>query len=178
MNKKIEENFKPRTWLLIILIIIGLVITVLLANKLLVDHNKRKAESKSIFDIFTSALNDESNQKDNLNDDFDNEYDKIKKEMEEEEAKWEIEAFNQKFETHSGTTSGFFIVYLLDDVITNNKTKKDHIIQVSYGNTETQEEEAIRTIKSNFTKQENQHVNYEVILDYDENGYVNKITIR
>ena len=174
MNKKIEENFKPRTWLLVILIIIGLVITVLLANKLLVDHNKRKAESKSLFDIFTSAFNNESNQ----NDDFDQEYDKMTKEMEEQEAKWEIEAFNNKFETHSGTTSGFFVVVLLDDVITNNKTKQDHIITVSYGSTETQDEEAIRTIKSNFTKQENQHVNYEVILDYNENGYVNKITIR
>ena len=174
MNKKIEENFKPRTWLLVILIIIGLVITVLLANKLLVDHNKRKAESKSLFDIFTSVFNNGANQRNN----FDEEYDKVTKEMEEQEAKWEIESFNQKFETHSGTTSGFFIVRLLDDVITSNKTNNNHLIIVSYGNTETQEEEAIRTIKSNFTKQENQHVNYEVILDYDENGYVNKITVR
>ena len=33
MEKRIEDSFKPRTWLLIVLIVIGLGIAVFLANK-------------------------------------------------------------------------------------------------------------------------------------------------
>ena len=43
-NKRIEEEFKPRTWLLIVLIIIGLGITVVLVDKAIEEKKKKDAE--------------------------------------------------------------------------------------------------------------------------------------
>lgn len=163
MNKKIEENFKPRTWLLIILIIIGLCIVVVLINKV-IENNKTRT---SIFDYF-------SNVKDNFDDNFDDEYNKISEDIDQMQKEQDISSFNSKFEMKAGTQNGFFVINLIDDIITNNKTKKDHIITVTCNGVTTQDEETIRGFKNNFENTKN----YEVILGYDENGYVNSVTIR
>ena len=156
MNKKIEESFKPRTWLLVVLIIIGLSITVVLLNKVVEDNKNRG----SIFDV----------NRDNFND----EYNKISDEINQRRKEHEVSSFNSKFEMNSGTQSGFFVTGLIDDIITNNKTKKDHVITVTYNGVTTQDEETIRGFKSNFEISKN----YEVILDYDDAGYVNSVTLR
>ena len=63
--------------------------------------------------------------------------------------------------------------HILEDVITNNKTRED-IISISYGEIKTSDVNEIATIK---TKLED-NTKYEVSLDYDEYGYVNNINIR
>ncbi len=163
MNKKIEENFKPRTWLLIVLIILGLCIVVVLLNKI-VENNKNRT---SIFDYF-------NNVQDNFDNDFDDDYNKISDDIDQMQEEQKISSFNSKFEMKAGTKAGFFVVRLIDDIITSNKTNKDHIITVTYNGVSTQDEETIRGFKSNFEN----HKDYEVILNYDENGYVNSITLR
>ena len=159
MNKKIEESFKPRTWLLVVLIIIGLGITVVLLNKFVEDNKNRK------------------NNFDNLNtnkSNFDDEYNRISDEMNKMIDNQRVSSFNSKFEMNSGTQNGFFVTGLIDDIITSNKKQNEHIISVTYNGVTTQDEETIRGFKSNFENNKN----YEVILDYDENGYVNSVTIR
>ena len=52
MKEKIDNEFKPRTWLLGILIFIALVIVVILINKIVLVSKERKENSKSLFDIF------------------------------------------------------------------------------------------------------------------------------
>lgn len=81
--------------------------------------------------------------------------------------------FNFTYETSNGTQNGFNVKNLLDDVITNNKTNKDHILSVMYKDTNTTDVEIIKNLKSNF----DEWTKYEISLDYDENGYVNQITI-
>lgn len=81
--------------------------------------------------------------------------------------------FNFTYETSNGTQNGFSVKNLLDDVITNNKTNKDHILNVIYKDTNTTDVEIIKNLKSNF----DEWTKYEISLDYDENGYVNQITI-
>lgn len=81
--------------------------------------------------------------------------------------------FNAKYETSSGTHYGVSIGYMLDDVITNNKTNPDHLLTVKYKNIETTNPEEIKNLKKNF----NEWTNYEVSLFYDDDGYVNKIVI-
>ena len=81
--------------------------------------------------------------------------------------------FNFTYETSNGTQNGFNVKNLLDDVITNNKTNKDHILNVMYKDTNTTDVEIIKNLKSNF----DEWTKYEISLDYDENGYVNQITI-
>ncbi len=138
------DETKPRTWLLVILIILALVISVILINKVVIDKKaKSKEDSWGIFNIFKGFTSD-MNKKD----------------------------FNWNYETNSGTQRGINVTEMLDKVITNNKTN-DRKITVVYNNTTTDEPDVIKSLKSNF----DEWTDYEVSLDYDEDGYVNKITI-
>ena len=232
MDKKIEQGFKPRTWLLVILIIIALCITAVLVYKV-VDYCKggncsfgggftsrmnekkfdnRKYEnvagtSKKIFienaleDVITNnkagdfhkitvvyediETEDEEgiiNIKNSLNDDegyevklgYNDEKNVNRITISYVPTEEEKNTFNFNFIHESGMRPGITISHMLDDVITSNKTNKRHKITVVRNEIETQEEEEIRNIKNSFDTS----TNYEVIVDYDENGFVNKVTIR
>lgn len=82
-------------------------------------------------------------------------------------------AFNSKFESYSGTQSKFFIESLLDNAVTNNKTNKDLLVSVTYKDNTTTNPDEIVNIKHSLID----YTKYEIKLDYDENGYVNKIKI-
>ena len=89
---------------------------------------------------------------------------------------FDIRSFNSVYETlYSGTTNGTQIGNLLDKIITNNKTKPERTIRVIYGSTNTIDETEIRNLKKNFG---DVWTNYEVILDYDDIGFVNQVTIQ
>lgn len=159
-KKKIEKEFKPRTWLLIVLIIIGLGITVVLVDKVIEDKKKKDVEVKEKANDFVNNI-----------------FGNIKKQYEESqkrESDWDKKTFNDDYEFWSGTQSRMVIINIIDDVITNNKTNNEHIITVINGEINSTDPEEIRKIKDNIKEYP---VEYEVILDYDENGYVNKITI-
>lgn len=94
-------------------------------------------------------------------------------EQKEENKQNEIKQYNSKFDIYSGKQYGNFLDNLLENVINNNKTQKEHIITVKYNQKETNIPEEIKTIKSQLEKLDE----YEVTLDYDDNGYVNKVTI-
>ncbi len=87
----------------------------------------------------------------------------------------EISSFNSDFEMYSGTTTKFHINYLLDNVITNNKTNNNKKINVIYEDITTSDTDKIIDIKH---KLKDNFTDYEVILDYDEKGFVNKVTIK
>lgn len=145
VNSEINsDEVRPRKWLLIVLIVIAIIIVIILANKYVIDQ-KAKDENNNggIFDIF-----------DNFGDIGKN-------------------SFNGKFEMRTGTQYGTFVSSLLDDVITNNKTNNDYLIEVIFGDASTTVPDEIKNMKRNL-KTFNE---YEVSLDYDENGYVNKVTI-
>ena len=82
-------------------------------------------------------------------------------------------SFNSKFETYSGTQSKFFIQSLLDNAVTNNKTNKELQVSVTYKNQTTTDPDEIINIKHSLKD----NTKYEIKLDYDEDNYVNKITI-
>ena len=138
------DETKPRTWLLVLLIVLALVIAVVLINKVVVDKKaKSKDNSWGIFNIFKGFTSD-MNKKD----------------------------FNWNYETKNGTQWGININKMLDDVITNNKTN-DRKITVVYNDTSSDDPSVIKGLKSKFEE----WTDYEVSLDYDDEGYVNKITI-
>lgn len=81
--------------------------------------------------------------------------------------------FNNSFTYANGTQSGLFVADTLDKVITSNKTN-DRQIYVKYDDVKTNKEDEIIGFKDNletFNK-------YEVLIDYDKNGYINLITIK
>ena len=95
---------------------------------------------------------------------------------EEEISDFDIQSFNSVYENiYSGTNNGLQIGHLLDKIITNNKTKPERTIRVIYGSTNTIDETEIRNLKKNFG---DVWTNYEVILDYDDIGFVNQVTIQ
>lgn len=138
-NIKVDEG-KPRKWLLILLIIIAIVISVVLVDKVVRDIKS------SEWNMFIPSEN---------NYDFDKSY------------------FNSTFEMKSGTNPGTFVSILMDDVITNNKTNDKHMITVVFGDLNSSNPKEIKEAKKNI----NSFSQYEVSLDYDENGYVNMVTI-
>lgn len=86
---------------------------------------------------------------------------------------FEVNSFNTPYETDAGKKSGFFIVRTLDDIVTNNKTNKSHVITVVYNGITATEEKSIKEIRNMLSENKD----YDVSLDYDSNGYVNKFTI-
>lgn len=137
-----NEEFKPRKWLLVVLIIIAIAISVALINKIIVN---KKEKTNGIFDMFFNT------------------FDKIEQSFDEAD-----------FEFYSGTKMGSMVSSLIDEVVTNNKKNKDHMITVVYGDTSTSDPDKIIDLKVNFER----ITYYEVILDYDNNKKVNKVTIK
>ena len=85
--------------------------------------------------------------------------------------KFDIESFNSKYEIRSGRKPKLFVETLIDDISTDNKKNK-HKITLIFNDKEYTDSKEITNIKSELTKSE-----YEIILDYDSKGYINKITI-
>lgn len=112
--------------------------------------------------------------------------DKIKKtqeemeqEMEQEELESKKKSFNYTFETYQGTESKTATGWQIDKVIQNNKTNNEHLVEVvfdgvSYG-TDSDKIKEIKNSLRDFNGYKIQY--YEISLDYDDNGYVNKVTI-
>ena len=155
-------------------ILIPLII-VLVIIALIIGANKMKTFNKAANEIV--GVNNEIISEDNLFFSFINFIKEIitgqVKEQLEDNKLDEIKRYNSKFETYNGTQSGNFVENLLELVVTNNKTKKDHLITVKYNQNETNVPDEIKGIKPKLEKFDE----YEVTLDYDDNGYVNKVTI-
>ena len=78
--------------------------------------------------------------------------------------------FNMKFNGDNGTKSAFLTKYILDDIIQSNKTH-DKLITLAIDGKETTDEAEIIEIKHSLDGE------YEVSIDYDDAGYINKIKI-
>ena len=164
--KKNEENlnelndFKPRKWLVILLIIIALAIVVVLITKGITVYQEKIKDINSL----NSSHREQMKEK----------YDEINNQINEEKREIELESFNSQFELHTGTQIGNSVSWLLDSVITNNKKNQDHLIEVEFQTHNTTNTDEITNIK----KELDDWQKYEVSLDYDEEGYANKIIIK
>lgn len=87
---------------------------------------------------------------------------------------YNVSAFNNGLKSMQGTQSKFMLSSYLDKIVTSNKTNSNHIITVRYNETTTTSEDGIVVIKHSL----NDNSKYEVSLDYDANGYINKVTIK
>ena len=84
-----------------------------------------------------------------------------------------VKRYNSQYEFYKGTKTKQSISTLIDDVITNNKKEKNKITVV-FKEIETKDPDELLSIKKeldNYPKQ------YEIILDYNKKGLVDKITI-
>ena len=84
-----------------------------------------------------------------------------------------IDNFNSSIERYSGTKYGSQVVILLDNIVTQIKKNTDHSITVIYDTKTVSNPEEIIALK----KQLDMMTQYEISLDYDSNGFINKVTI-
>lgn len=84
-----------------------------------------------------------------------------------------VDYFNFDIEYYRGTQYGSTVSTLLDNVVTKMKKNTDHPITVIYNTTTTSKVDEITALKKQF----DETAQYEVSLDYDSNGYINKVTI-
>lgn len=82
------------------------------------------------------------------------------------------DSFNSKFEYYKGTEYKYSVERLLDKVIENNQSSTN-LITISYNNIQSTMTSMIEKIKSSLDSKK-----YTIILDYDSNGYVDRITIK
>ena len=81
--------------------------------------------------------------------------------------------FNAAIEMYSGTEYGRQVTILLDEIVTKNKKDNGKSIIVSYDNVETSNPSEIIALKKRFDEWEK----YEVIVDYDVDGFIYKVKI-
>lgn len=99
-----------------------------------------------------------------------------KKKEEEEKQKRELESkvhdFNWRYS--SGKKATIFVESMLNDVINSNRTNKERFITVKFKDIETQDSEEILKIIDQLEK----YGEYNVLLDYDDDGFITVMTIK
>lgn len=85
----------------------------------------------------------------------------------------DVDMFNIPFSGMNGQKSTFFINDYLDKIVTNNKKQQKHIITVKYQDKETSNPDEIIAIKKSLDESKQ----YELSTDYDQSGFINKLTI-
>ena len=103
----------------------------------------------------------------------------LEQKMKEEELEREKDSFNNIHEFYVGTKGGTATGSEVDEIIKSNKKSSNHLIEVIFdGTSYGTDAENIRKIKKNLKNWDGFELQfYEISLDYDNNGYVNKVTI-
>jgi len=90
--------------------------------------------------------------------------------FEKNDKEFDVKGFNNPLSIYNGSTHDLGVKAMIDHIITTNKTG-DRKVSVIYDGVETQEETELRSMKSKLDG------NYEVIFDYDTEGYITRVTI-
>ena len=174
VNIKKEDSPKKkksgdRKFILYILIIIFIASLSLLAYRIGTDIKAKKDEIKE-------ELRKEKEKAEKEEKEF---KDKINKDMEESDLKFDKNSFNSNYNFYSGTQPGQSVSMLIDNIINKNKTEKDHLVELIFDNTSYgTDSDNIKQAKNMIQTFKGYDIQYyEVSMDYDDNGYVNKVTI-
>jgi len=173
-NNKKEDG--DRKFILYILIIIFIASLALLAYRVGTDIKTKKDEIKEELRKEKEKAEKEQEEEEKKQQELE---DKIKKEQEEYHENFSKDSFNSTFEMNQGTKSGMFAKSQVDNIIKNNKKDKEHLIEVIFDGTSYGTDPSnISNVKNNLREfNGNEFQEYEISLDYDDNGYVNKVTI-
>lgn len=166
-NNKKEDG--DRKFILYILIIIFIASLAFLAYRVGTDIKTKKDEIKE-------ELRKEKEKAEKEEKEF---KDKFNKNMEESDLKFDKNSFNSNYTFYSGTQPGQSVSMLIDNIINKNKTEKDHLVELTFDNTSYgTDSDNIKQTKNMIQTFKGYDIQYyEVSMDYDDNGYVNKVTI-
>lgn len=173
-NNKKEDG--DRKFILYILIIIFIASLAFLTYRVGTDIKAKKDEIKEELRKEKEKAEKKQEEEEKKQQELE---DKIKKEQEEYHENFSKDSFNSTFEINQGTKSGMFAKSQVDNIIKNNKKDKEHLIEVIFDGTSYGTDPSnISNVKNNLREfNGNKFQEYEISLDYDDNGYVNKVTI-
>lgn len=173
-NNKKEDG--DRKFILYILIIIFIASLVFLTYRVGTDIKAKKDEIKEELRKEKEKAEKKQEEEEKKQQELE---DKINKEQEEYHENFSKDSFNSTFEMNQGTKSGMFAKSQVDNIIKNNKKDKEHLIEVIFDGTSYGTDPSnISNVKNKLQEfNGNKFQEYEISLDYDDNGYVNKVTI-
>ena len=160
-----------------LIVVVILIVVKIFSGISTINKVKNEAENAQVsiierfFGIFDKAFDLVEQNMDSMNETGDM-FNQTTESHNEAKNKITMAQFNGPLEIYSGTNMGTGVEAVLDSVITNNK-KQDRKITVKYVETETQDEDQIKKIKQSIGT----YSEYEVSFEYDEEGYMNKVTI-
>ena len=171
-KKEIGEIKPKRKWVLYILI----ALLVGASAALVVNIDKEVKGVKTKIELKEKQEKEEAQKK--IEEEKKAEEERERK-YEEEKAKQKLEQFNSHLEFWAGTKTKQSISNALDEIITNNKTNKDLLIEVVYdGKSYGTDSNKIKKIKSSLKDFKGYKiVYYEVSFEYNDSGYINKMII-
>ena len=175
-SMKKQDNKQPRKIILYIVIIIFIASLGTLLYRVGSDI-KLKVDARN--EEIQKLKDDAKKKQQEIEDKIKEQQEKIEQQQKENEKKREINSFNSDFEFYQGTVGGTSTGYQIDNVIKSNKKNANHLVEVifdgvSYG-TDPDKIKEIKDSLKDFNGYKLQY--YEISIDYDDNGYVNKITI-
>lgn len=175
-TKEDKKEDGDRKFILYILIIIFIASLAFLTYRIGTDIKTKKDEIKEELRKEKEKAEKEQEEEEKKQQELE---DKIKKEQEEYHENFSKDSFNSTFEINQGTKSGMFAKSQVDNIIKNNKKDKEHLIEVIFDGTSYGTDPSnISNVKNNLREfNGNKFQEYEISLDYDDNGYVNKVTI-
>lgn len=173
-TKEDKKEDGDRKFILYILIIIFIASLAFLAYRIGTDIKTKKDEIKE--ELRKEKAEKKQEEEEKKQQELE---DKIKKEQEEYHENFSKDSFNSTFEINQGTKSGMFAKSQVDNIIKNNKKDKEHLIEVIFDGTSYGTDPSnISNVKNKLQEfNGNKFQEYEISLDYDDNGYVNKVTI-
>lgn len=173
-NNKKEDG--DRKFILYILIIIFIASLAFLIYRVGTDIKAKKDEIKEELRKEKEKAEKKQEEEEKKQQELE---DKINKEQEEYHENFSKDSFNSTFEMNQGTKSGMFAKSQVDNIIKNNKKDKEHLIEVIFDGTSYGTDPSnISNVKNNLREFNGyKFQEYEISLDYDDNGYVNKVTI-
>ena len=175
-NKNDNNDNKDRKFILYILIIIFITSLAFLTYRVGTDIKAKKDEIKEEIRKEKEKAEKKREEAEKKRQELE---EKIEKEQEEYHENFNKDNFNSTFEMYQGTKSGMFAKSQVDNVVKNNKKDKEHLIEVIFDGTSYGTDPlSIQNIKNKLQEFNGyKFQEYEISLDYDDNGYVNKITI-
>lgn len=175
-TKEDKKEDGDRKFILYILIIIFIASLAFLTYRIGTDIKTKKDEIKEELRKEKEKAEKEQEEEEKKQQELE---DKIKKEQEEYHENFSKDSFNSTFEINQGTKSGMFAKSQVDNIIKNNKKDKEHLIEVIFDGTSYGTDPSnISNVKNNLREfNGNKFQEYEISLDYDDKGYVNKVTI-
>ena len=170
---------KERKYLIyiLVLVLIAAIITLIIRVNIQKEQEKEEGKSTGIFSIFDGFFDTFNEASQSMQSQYQQNVEQMNQEHQDRVNKhqdeYEKNVHNMYFESRTGTKATIFVESILDEINKINKKNTGHNVTLVYNNITTTDETEIKNLKHSLEE----WGEYEVSIEYDENGYVNKVIL-